>query len=267
MLDGDLFIQDTQNVTLFLPNLPPAGTFLQRITETLRIQDNEDLTSLGDQFDLLEEVGVNVVLRGNGLTEIAADAFPSLRQIADAPKAGPGLSITNGDDLLQRVSGFNALEQINANMLISTSPSITTIDGFTSLTAINGTRPPPRECCVPRASRRGSDSLALDAHCSIISGSVVGSNTNGDLIFRGLERLSDFSGLSNLEVVSGEIRFTEMCTNSSVPNICNTPGALAAGFASLRFAGECSFAEADVRLEAAQTPTLVAACQVKDPGF
>ena len=143
MLDGDLEIRDTQNVTLFLPNLPPTGTFLQRITETLRIQDNEDLTSLGDQFDLLEEVGVNVVLRENGLTEIAADAFPSLRQISDVPTVGLGLSITNGLDVLERVSGFNALEQLNANLLISNSPSITTIDGLTSLRAINGTRPPP----------------------------------------------------------------------------------------------------------------------------
>ena len=84
---------------------------------------------------------------------------------------------------------------------------------------------------------------------------------SGGIQFRGLTKLTDFSGFSNLETITGQLRMRLMCEDDTFGNLCTTDGSLDAGFAGLQFADSCKFEDPRLLEQAQNSAILSTACQ------
>ena len=182
--DGNLDIDNTQNVTLTLPAVP-AGSVLTNVTDFVDISDNQLLESLGTAFDGLAAAGRLAIAQNPVLETI--DTFNALASLETV--------FISDNAAVTSITGFQALGNLT-NFVIQQNAGLTGITGFQVRRA-------------PSLPPSPTHSLTLSLTHSLSHFQAL-QLVQEDLFIFNNTALTSLAGLGNLMAVGGNLTLEEL---------------------------------------------------------
>lgn len=168
-------------------------TFLSRVDGNLRISGNHQLTDLAG-LERITSVGAMLDIDNNA-TLISINALSAVTSIGIGHLSYQSIRISN-NALLTRISIVNGLTSLPGEVMIENNASLTEVNGFSSLTQINGLR--------------ANLLITGNARLTNINGfaaltTIIGGGGGGVITISNNAALTNMNGFSSLNRINGGI--------------------------------------------------------------